>query len=480
MAKYRRALEIKEKYQEELFKIPEVTGVGIGLKIVDGNYTDEFSIRVHVVNKKPPGEVKPEEMIPKEIEGVETDVIEEGYAEPQVEAYKGGIKIECAGRGGSGTLGCFAQRRGSGEPVLLTNQHVLFKGYNVTANGEKVYQPFESSCCTDAIATVDDNAVLNVDAGIARLKPGVKWLAEIKDINGPIRGMYEIPRKLPPSALRPWNLKVEKTGKRTGHTTGWVDQVHTAKKTTGRPRLNDCLVVKPGTFSARGDSGSVYIYDDSGSKRVVGLHCCGTRDKKGKHLSSYGTHIKAVVDKLKIDIATATATGQVNTVPGASTPGSSRAPLSGGGEVGFGTTPFPNQAQALRQAEKDILATPYGYLLQDLYKKHVEEIRCLVNNNRRVAAVWQRNNGPAFINRVIYCVRYPEREFPNEINDLLVKESMERISEILKKYGSESLRRDVDKYREVVASMCGMTYSHILERMRDGTMFQELGISPIY
>ncbi len=55
---------------------PGVHAVGIGEKYVGGKSTGETSILVLVTKKKPADQLKPEEVVPLEIEGIKTDVIE--------------------------------------------------------------------------------------------------------------------------------------------------------------------------------------------------------------------------------------------------------------------------------------------------------------------------------------------------------------------------------------------------------------------
>ena len=64
---------IKELAEPNLLKMHGVTGVDIGPKIIKGKKTDEMAIRVYVEKKK---DVPQKAAIPKEINGVPTDVIE--------------------------------------------------------------------------------------------------------------------------------------------------------------------------------------------------------------------------------------------------------------------------------------------------------------------------------------------------------------------------------------------------------------------
>ena len=79
MVSYELASEIRSKYQNELLAKENVVGVGIGKK----RKTGEFCIKVYVVVKKPENQLKPTDIIPKQIEGVKTDVVESGKLEAQ-------------------------------------------------------------------------------------------------------------------------------------------------------------------------------------------------------------------------------------------------------------------------------------------------------------------------------------------------------------------------------------------------------------
>jgi len=71
---------VKEAHEQRLLSLPGVTGVDIGYKIVNGQKTNEQVIRVYVEEKKNEDELPAEQIIPKEIEGVKTDVIQRRFA----------------------------------------------------------------------------------------------------------------------------------------------------------------------------------------------------------------------------------------------------------------------------------------------------------------------------------------------------------------------------------------------------------------
>jgi hypothetical protein len=65
---------VKDLYEKDLMQIPNVVGVGIGLREREGELTDEPVIVVSVVEKSPMSQIDPQELIPSELDGVPVDV----------------------------------------------------------------------------------------------------------------------------------------------------------------------------------------------------------------------------------------------------------------------------------------------------------------------------------------------------------------------------------------------------------------------
>lgn len=70
---------VREKYEKKLMQLPNVTGVGIGKK------AGKQVIKVFVTRKLPESELKPQEVVPKTLEGCETDVEEIGVITAQTQ-----------------------------------------------------------------------------------------------------------------------------------------------------------------------------------------------------------------------------------------------------------------------------------------------------------------------------------------------------------------------------------------------------------
>jgi hypothetical protein len=70
---------VKIRYEEQLMRLPNVTGVGIGQK------AGKEVIVVFVTHKVPESALQPQEIVPKMFEGYETDVEEIGVVTAQTQ-----------------------------------------------------------------------------------------------------------------------------------------------------------------------------------------------------------------------------------------------------------------------------------------------------------------------------------------------------------------------------------------------------------
>ncbi|MGI9068600.1 MAG: hypothetical protein ACR2HX_19630 [Pyrinomonadaceae bacterium] len=138
-----RICAVKENAQGRLLAIPGVHSVGLGAKYVGDQRTREPAIMVFVTRKKPVAELLPHEIIPTEIDGVKTDVIES--TPPSLMAadssrYRplvGGIQLRGGGSISSGgTLGCIARTNGPVPTIVgITNQHCVGLPSGVSVTG---------------------------------------------------------------------------------------------------------------------------------------------------------------------------------------------------------------------------------------------------------------------------------------------------------------------------------------------------------
>lgn len=296
----KRVGQIKKKVKNQLKKLPNVTGVGVGYRILRRERTKEICIRVYVRKKVPLNELDEQEVIPPEVEGIRTDVIEGKFhiQGPPVSSFQsrrnpliGGLSIiNTRIPDSAGTLGGTVFDNITRKDMILSNWHVLcWIGCEV---GDYIIQPgsFDGGTNSDVVATLFRSRLTSrVDAAIAVLT-GERFLDQqvlgfrrFEGINDPTLGM-----------------SVKKGGRTTGNTTGQIVDVSADINIEGYPTgtrtFTNQLVIETGTnqpFSQRGDSGSLILDNQN---QVVGLLFAGNGNQ------TIANKISDVINALDIDI----------------------------------------------------------------------------------------------------------------------------------------------------------------------------------
>jgi hypothetical protein len=73
---YEHAKEVKERQANSLMALERVVGVGVGKKYGHDPNQSKWVIVVYVSKKMPAHQIDPRSMVPRQIEGVPTDVVE--------------------------------------------------------------------------------------------------------------------------------------------------------------------------------------------------------------------------------------------------------------------------------------------------------------------------------------------------------------------------------------------------------------------
>ncbi len=424
-------LSLHRQAEDILLAIPGVLSVDIGLKEKDGQVTEEITFRVNVDRKKSPNELAPADLIPKEILGVKTDVVEPEATElledtSEYRPIKGGIQIG-NGSGAVGTLGCMALRTVDNVPVILSNHHVMFaSGKGV---GDKIGQPdyCESCCCscgeigTIAAGVVPANGAQGqVDAAIATVKAGIAHIAEINQI-GPIAGTTPA---LPGETVR-------KMGRTTGLTTGTVLSINAESRDirngsstytmTGQVRVVPAAGVAK--FADRGDSGSVIVNQ---SNQVVAL-LWGANTETG---TGTGTHIAQVMTALGITIPASGGVGPANLFI------SAIAPVEAPSDT----------AVLVRRLERTLRQSEPGLAMLNVIQEFRSEVMNLINHNRAVGVTWQRRQGPAYVAALFRSLKEPSYHIPHEIEGITARGLLMGMAAILDEHGSPRLRAAIDQH----------------------------------
>jgi hypothetical protein len=301
------------EHRERLLKRQQVVATGIGFKTTADGRTADLSIVCSVTKKETLAKLRGSDIVPKNVDGVPTDVVETGVIraqQPPTGRFRpapGGVSIGHIGIT-AGTLGCLV-RKGD-QRLVLSNNHVLANS-NDAQPGDAILQPgpfdggkfpqdhfaeleqfvpivFEGqqSDCGFANSIIEflnfgcrligsqtrygayntqatDNLV---DAALGRPLNPDDVTDDILEI-GPIQG----------TARGELGMALKKSGRTTGFTTGEIQQVDVTASVQYGPgqiaRFTDQLLA--GAMSQGGDSGSAVLNDEN---RLVGLLFAGSEN----------------------------------------------------------------------------------------------------------------------------------------------------------------------------------------------------------
>jgi hypothetical protein len=308
----------RDAAEGELLERPGVTGIDVGRKNVADAPTQELAIRVYVAKKLPPHAIAQGALIPAEIQGVRTDVIERTFElhhlapsfllhadTGRYDPLAGGISIgPCKRTNGqfrAGTFGGCVVDNGTDEILFLSSFHSMTIG-PAWQPGDGVAQPSRVDggiCAADTAGQLKRAKLTDeVDCAVA-VPPGRRVVNRIVDI-GPVTGAVRAVIGLP----------VRKRGRTTALTFGVVDSVYlTVRVHSGSPsgpllfRNQIGIVVDPGRssrFGLPGDSGALVVDE---SARAVGLYVAGTPDGT----FAVANHIEAVLTALDVRLCLAPA-----------------------------------------------------------------------------------------------------------------------------------------------------------------------------
>ena len=308
-------VQVKEASKDTLLTMQNVVGVGVGYKIKGGEQTDDYAVVVMVSRKLPLPALSSQAVLPKNVAGVNIDVIEVGYLralQARTDRWRpapGGVSLGHY-KITAGTFGAIVRDKNTGERLILSNNHVIANS-NDAEPGDQILQPgpidggspnndtianlerfcpieftSEPGTCDIAatyanlgnaiaglvgskhrVSTLQSNpqAVNMVDAAVAKPINDNDVLEEIIEI-GTVQGTEQ-------GSLR---MSIRKSGRTTGFTTGQITLINaTVNVNYGGNRtaqFENQLVCGP--ISQGGDSGSLIVAGNS--QKAVGLLFAGS------------------------------------------------------------------------------------------------------------------------------------------------------------------------------------------------------------
>lgn len=148
MPNFQQFLQAQASFESQILAKPNVVGVAVGLKEHEGQWTDTMALVVLVQQKLPLTALSAADRVPREIDGIQTDVYEVGVLRaqqllPPTSRFRPEIPAGVsAGHFAitAGTLGAVVKDRMTGEKLLLSNNHV-FANSNDALLGDAILQP---------------------------------------------------------------------------------------------------------------------------------------------------------------------------------------------------------------------------------------------------------------------------------------------------------------------------------------------------
>ncbi|MCL5040197.1 MAG: S1 family peptidase [Firmicutes bacterium] len=333
MEKVFKALNV---HRHNLLSLENVVGVGVGYKETGGKKTEQLAVTVLVKKKVAPQRLNSTHCVPQMLSGTVTDVIEIGEVTllsrlDRLRPAQPGMSIGHY-RITAGTFGAVVKDKKTGQPLILSNNHVLA---NITNGkdgraqiGDPVYQPgkYDGGTSEDTIARLERfvpiyhdwspitcayaqaversfnfwlrkikpdyeirffkkaDAENLVDAAVARPTDGASISEEIMEL-GRVQGITE------PQV----GMKVLKSGRTSGVTSGEIRVLKASIKVlmgdVGFALFSDQFVTSP--MGQPGDSGSLVLTEDM---KAVGLLAAGSDS------ATICGRIQNVLDLLRISL----------------------------------------------------------------------------------------------------------------------------------------------------------------------------------
>jgi hypothetical protein len=335
MSEFAQVYQAKTFHKSALLNRPNVIGVGVGYKTSGRQETDELCVVVMVRQKMPASGLPLEAIVPQEVAGVRTDVIQVGFVRAldlPTDRWRpapagvslGHFQIT------AGTLGAVVYDRQTGERLILSNNHVLANS-NAARVGDPILQPGpadggqlgpdtiallerfvplryinEPATCTVAktyswvgnklaqlvrsehrvqAITFRPSITNLVDAAVAR-PIDQDFIREDTLGIGPVSGV----------TVAALGMAVSKSGRTTGVTTGTIRVMEATISVNYGPEqvatFEGQLVSTP--MSQGGDSGSLLVTNDT--HQAVGLLFAGSSQ------ATIFNPIQAVLDQLRLEL----------------------------------------------------------------------------------------------------------------------------------------------------------------------------------
>jgi hypothetical protein len=104
---------------------------------------------------------------------------------------------------------------------------------------------------------------------------------------------------------------------------------------------------------------------------------------------------------------------------------------------------------------------PSWNLCAALVSQHFDEVKRLIDTNRRVAAVWQRHGGPALVRGIAFADRPPDPPIPATLTAGEPRALLSTLLRVLLRFGGDQLRADIVRHASLVQALPGASWDEL-------------------
>jgi minor extracellular serine protease Vpr len=126
----------------------------------------------------------------------------------------------------------------------------------------------------------------------------------------------------------------------------------------------------------------------------------------------------------------------------------------------------------ITKLREEFMESSGGKFYYSLATKYAEELLDLINNNKKVATIWHRNDGPLLLRLFGRLILKTEKPLPAIVNGKAVKERLQNIAGILKRFASPTLNNDIDQQLPVLIQLQGKSVHQIMDYLKSETSWK--------
>jgi subtilisin family serine protease len=129
----------------------------------------------------------------------------------------------------------------------------------------------------------------------------------------------------------------------------------------------------------------------------------------------------------------------------------------------------PSLIDRLRRWNEILGPHPSWNLCAALLSLHFDEVKRLIDTNRRVGAVWQRHGGPALVRGIVFAEGPPDPPVPAGFASGPAPELMRKLLALLMRYGGNTLRADLVRYSGFMLALPGASWDELDTLVQSGS-----------